>query len=244
LPSTTFYFDVGSPYAYLAAERADQVLPGPVQWQPVLLGGLFKLTGRGSWALGDYRRRQRGMAEIERRARGYGLPPIVWPDPWPGDYLAAMRVVTYAFAVGRGREVVARLFADGFARGRDLSIRAHILDAASRAGLERGEAEAATRDPAIKLALREATETAHALGVFGVPTVAVGDLASSAAPDGGALASSAAPDGGALASSAAPDGGGALASSAAPDGGALELFWGDDRLEDAAARLLSVGPAA
>jgi 2-hydroxychromene-2-carboxylate isomerase len=102
-----------------------------VRWQPVLLGGLFKLTGRGSWALGDYRRRQRGMAEIERRARGYGLPPIVWPDPWPGDYLAAMRVVTYAFAVGRGREVVARLFADGFARGRDLSIRAHRLEDAA-----------------------------------------------------------------------------------------------------------------
>jgi 2-hydroxychromene-2-carboxylate isomerase len=198
LPSTTFYFDVGSPYAYLAAERADRVLPGPVQWQPVLLGGLFKLTGRSSWALGDYRRRQRGMAEIERRARGYGLPAIVWPDPWPGDYLAVMRVVTYAFAVGRGREVVARLFADGFARGRDLSIRAHILDAASRAGLERGEAEAATHDPAIKRALREATEAAHARGLFGVPTVAVGD----------------------------------------------ELFWGDDRLEDAAASALSVGPAA
>jgi 2-hydroxychromene-2-carboxylate isomerase len=222
LRGTTFYFDVGSPYAYLAAERADRVLPGPVKWQPVLLGGLFKLTGRSSWALGDYRRRQRGMAEIERRARGYGLPPFVWPDPWPGDYLAAMRVVTYAFQVGLGREVTARAFADAFARGRDLSIRAHVLDAASRAGLERGEAEEAMSDPAIKLALREATEAAHDRGLFGVPTVAVGDWAASAAPDGGALGNS----------------------SAAPDGGAFELFWGDDRLEDAAAHAVAVGRAA
>jgi 2-hydroxychromene-2-carboxylate isomerase len=198
LPGSTFYFDVGSPYAYLAAERADRVLPGPVRWQPVLLGGLFKLTGRSSWALGDYRRRQRGMAEIERRARGYGLPPIVWPDPWPGDYLAAMRVVTYAFHVGLGREVTARAFTDAFERGRDLSIGAHVLDAASRAGLQRGEAEEAMADRTIKVALREATEAAHARGLFGVPTVAVGD----------------------------------------------ELFWGDDRLEDAAACALSVGPAA
>jgi 2-hydroxychromene-2-carboxylate isomerase len=174
-PGTTFYFDVGSPYAYLAAARVDRVLPGPVQWQPVLLGGLFKLTGRSSWALGDYRRRQRGMAEIERRARGYGLAPIVWPDPWPNDYLTAMRVVTYAFRVGLGRDVVARAFGDAFVRGRDLSIRAHLLDAASRAGLDRAEAEAATQDPRIKAALREATEAAHARGVFGVPTVAVGD---------------------------------------------------------------------
>lgn len=163
------------------------MLPGSVRWQPVLLGGLFKLTGRSSWALGDYRRRQRGMEEIERRARGYGLPPIVWPDPWPNDYLVAMRVVTYAFRVGRGREVAERVFRDAFVRGRDLSIKANVLDAASGAGLDRAETRDAMRDPEIKAALREATETAHACGVFGVPTVAVGEWNLSAAPDGGAL---------------------------------------------------------
>jgi 2-hydroxychromene-2-carboxylate isomerase len=194
----TFYFDVGSPYAYLAAERLDRVVPEPVRWQPVLLGGLFKLTGRSSWALGDYRRRQRGMAEIERRSRGYGMPPIMWPDPWPSDYLGAMRVVTYAFRDGQGREVVECAFRDAFARGLDLSVEANVLAAAAGAGLDRRLAHDAMRDPEIKAALREATETAYARGVFGVPTVAVGE----------------------------------------------ELFWGDDRLEDAAACVLSVGPAA
>jgi 2-hydroxychromene-2-carboxylate isomerase len=193
-----FYFDVGSPYAYLAAERVQSVLPEPARWQPVLLGGLFKLTGRSSWALGDYRRRQTGMAEIERRARGYGLPPILWPDPWPTDYLAAMRVVTWAFAAGSGHEVATRLFRDAFQRGRELSIEAHVLTAVASLGLDRGEARDAIRDPAIKATLREATESAHAVGVFGVPTVDV----------------------------------------------AGELFWGDDRLEDAAAYAVSVGRAA
>lgn len=194
----TFYFDVGSPYAYLAAERVHDVLPEPARWQPVLLGGLFKLTGRSSWALGDYRRRQTGMAEIERRARGYGLPPIVWPDPWPTDYLGAMRAVTWAFQVGRGHELATQLSRDAFQRGRELSIEAHVLAAAAAVGLDRGHARDAMRDPSIKSALREATESAHAVGVFGVPTVEV-------------------------------------------DG---DLFWGDDRLEDAAARAVSVGPAA
>jgi 2-hydroxychromene-2-carboxylate isomerase len=193
-----FYFDVGSPYAYLAAERVDAVLPEPARWQPVLLGGLFKLTGRSSWALGDYRRRQTGMAGIERRARGYGLAPILWPDPWPTDYLAAMRVVTWAFAAGHGREVATRLFRDAFQRGRELSIEAHVLSAVAAAGLDRAEAREAIRDPQVKATLREATESAHALGVFGVPTVEV----------------------------------------------AGELFWGDDRLEDAAAYAVSVGHAA
>ena len=198
MASATFYFDVGSPYAYLAAERVANVFPAPIRWQPVLLGGLFRLTGRSSWALDDYRRRQAGMAEIERRARGYGLPPILWPDPWPTDYLAAMRVVTWAFAVGRGHELVTRLFRDAFQRGRELSSEAQVLAGASAVGLDRGSARDAMRDPQVKLALREATESAHALGVFGVPTVAVGD----------------------------------------------ERFWGDDRLEDAAAYAVSVGGAA
>jgi 2-hydroxychromene-2-carboxylate isomerase len=91
MTEVTVYFDIGSPYAYLAAERIHTLLPEPVIWQPVLLGGLYKLTGRNSWALGDYRRRQGGMAEIERRARGYGLPPIRWPDPWPNRGDPAIR---------------------------------------------------------------------------------------------------------------------------------------------------------
>jgi 2-hydroxychromene-2-carboxylate isomerase len=187
----TFYFDVGSPYAYLASERLQTVLPDPITWQPVLLGGLFKLTGRSSWALGDYRRRQVGMADIERRARSYGLPPMRWPDPWPTNYLVAMRAVTYAFGIGRGRDTAVQALRNAFQRGADLSIPAHVFEAAAQAGLDRGEVERATQDPAVKQTLRQATDRAHELGVFGVPTVAVGE----------------------------------------------ELFWGDDRLEDAAAYL-------
>ncbi|HEY8765572.1 MAG TPA: 2-hydroxychromene-2-carboxylate isomerase [Solirubrobacteraceae bacterium] len=185
----TFYFDLGSPYAYLAAERLPTLVPEPVRWQPVLLGGLFKLTGRSSWALGDYRRRQTGMAEIERRARDYGLPPMRWPDPWPSDYLFAMRAASYAFSAGRGREFTQRAFRAAFCEGLDLSLRAHVLRASEEAGLEPRDVERATQDPEVKLGLREVTGAAHDRGVFGVPTMAV-------------------------------------------DG---ELFWGDDRLEDAAA---------
>ena len=194
-PEPTFYFDVGSPYAYLAAERLEQVLPGPVRWQPISLGAIFKATGRGSWALGDYQLRQAGMAEIERRAHLYDLPPIHWPDPWPTNYLMAMRAALHAFATGRGHEFTMQALRDAFQRGRDLSIPAHVLDAAERAGLDRAQVEVATQDPAVKLALREATDAAYQLGVIGVPTVAVG----------------------------------------------LELFWGDDRLEDAAACLRDGG---
>jgi 2-hydroxychromene-2-carboxylate isomerase len=192
MPHTTFYFDLGSPYAYLSAERLEAVLTEPGHWQPISLGGLFKSNRRSSWALGEHRRRQDGMAEVERRARQYGLPAINWPDPWPGNYLMAMRAATYAFTVGRGREFTLEAFRHAFQQGHDLSIPARVLDAGQHAGLDRATLEAATQEPAIKQALREATDAAHALGVIGVPTLSV-------------------------------------------DG---ELFWGDDRLEDAAARLV------
>jgi 2-hydroxychromene-2-carboxylate isomerase len=194
MPHVTFYFDLGSPFAYLASERLDAVLPQGARWQPVLLGGLFKLTGRSSWALGDYRRRQIGMADIEQRARRYGLPPIRWPDPWPTDYLFAMRTATFASLSGCGREFATEAFRAAFQLGVDLSIHAHVLDAASRVGLDRDEVGAAVSYPDVKQTLRRETDTAHELGVFGVPTIAIGE----------------------------------------------ELFWGDDRLEDAAAHARSV----
>lgn len=191
MPKPTFYFDLGSPFAYLAAERLHDVLGEQVQWQPVSLGALFKLTGRFSWSLGDPERRQAGTAEVERRARVYGLPPVRWPDPWPGNYLMAMRAATFAYQIGMGYEFTMRAFRNAFQEGSDLGLPAEVLRAAEDAGLDPRAVETATEDPDVKLTLRDATDTAHQLGVFGVPTIAI-------------------------------------------DG---ELFWGDDRLEDAAAHL-------
>ena len=69
-----------------------------------------------------------------------------------------------------------------------------MIASAQRAGLDPAAIRAAADDPEIKHALRAATDAAYDLGVFGVPTIAIG-----------------------------------------PD-----VFWGDDRLEDAAVRLEEV----
>jgi 2-hydroxychromene-2-carboxylate isomerase len=197
----TFYFDLGSPYAYLAAERiaGEEVLPGElvampeelVAWQPLSLGALFKLAGRSSWSLGDPERRREGIAEVERRAALYGLAPVRWPEPWPSNYLFAMRACTYAFQVGQGIEFSLRAFRAAFQQGHDLGVPERVLAVAGEVGLDPRAVADATQDPQVKLALREATQAAHETGVFGVPTLAVGD----------------------------------------------ELFWGEDRLEDAAGLL-------
>jgi 2-hydroxychromene-2-carboxylate isomerase len=60
-----------------------------------------------------------------------------------------------------------------FLEGRDLGEAETVLEAAERAGLGRRELREALVDPEVKQALRESTDEALALGVFGVPTVAI-----------------------------------------------------------------------
>jgi 2-hydroxychromene-2-carboxylate isomerase len=174
MPPITFYFDLGSPYAYLSAERL-QPLGESVLWRPILLGGLFAANGRGSWALAGDVSRAQGIAEVERRARIHGLPAPRWPDPWPSDYLFAMRAASFAFLAGAGRRFALCAFRAAFRDGRDLSRPEAVLDAGAEAGLGREEVQRACAEPDVKLALREATEAAHDRGVIGVPTFAVGD---------------------------------------------------------------------
>jgi len=167
-----FYFDLGSPYAYLAAERIGRLFPEPPLWQPILLGGLFKRLGTGSWALGDAR--ATNVAEIERRARAYGLPPVVWPKPFPGNTLFAMRAATHALEAGAVEAFALTAFREAFASGRDLSSPADVLRVAAGCGLAPGDLRAAVESPAVKDALHAATEHAGDLGVRGVPSLLVG----------------------------------------------------------------------
>jgi 2-hydroxychromene-2-carboxylate isomerase len=184
--TVVFYFDLGSPYSYLAAERVNSVLPEPPVWQPILLGGLFKLHDRRSWADGDGR--APGMREVERRAEVYGLPPVRWPEPWPGNMLLAMRAATFAAQIGKAVSFSLAAFRQAFAAGRDLSAADNVLIAAAACELHPRALMTAVGSNGVKDSLRAATEEAAERGVIGVPTVAVGD----------------------------------------------DLFWGDDRLEDAA----------
>jgi 2-hydroxychromene-2-carboxylate isomerase len=186
-----FYFDLGSPYAYLAAERVNGVFASAglevPEWQPILLGALFKRFGRDSWANGPGR--EEGMREVERRASAYGLPPIRWPEPWPGNTLVAMRAATFAKDIGRTVSFSLAAFRQAYAAGRDLTEPDNVLLAAAAAELHPRALTAAIGRDAVKGALRDATEAAGDLGVRGVPSLLVGG----------------------------------------------EVFWGDDRLEEALA---------
>ena len=182
----TFYYDLGSPYAWLAAERINALFPVVPVWQPILLGGLFKRFGRDSWANGPGR--EEGMREVERRASEYGLPQMRWPDPWPGNMLIAMRAAVFAKETGRAVAFSLAAFRQAFAAGRDLGDVDHVLVAAAACELHPNAILKGIESRTVKDALRSATDEAAERGVVGVPSVVVGD----------------------------------------------EVFWGDDRLEEAA----------
>jgi 2-hydroxychromene-2-carboxylate isomerase len=172
-----FYFDLGSPYAYLTAERvsalfAEAGLEQP-EWRPILLGGLFRQFGRDSWGNGPGRKD--GMAEVERRAAAYGLPPVVWPEPWPGNTLFAMRAATFAKQTGRTVSFALAAFRQAFAAGRDLTDPENVLVAAAACELHPNALTKAVETRAVKDGLREATEGAAELGVKGVPSLVVGE---------------------------------------------------------------------
>jgi len=188
-----FYFDLGSPYAWLAAERINALFDTPPAWQPILLGGVFKAVGRSSWAETDAR--DEGMREVERRAADYGLMEVRWPDPWPGNMLTAMRAATFAKNTGRTVAFALAAFRQAFAAGRDLGVPDNVLIAAAACELHPRAVIAGVESRGVKDELRRATDEAVERGVIGVPTVAVGEA----------------------------------------------LFWGDDRLEEAAAAARSFG---
>jgi 2-hydroxychromene-2-carboxylate isomerase len=168
-----FYFDLGSPYAYLAAERvAAGILEVEPAWEPMLLGAIFGYRGRGSWSQTDAR--DGNVAELERRAREYGLPPIAWPPGWPGDGLAAMRAATWARRCGAGVEFALAAYRRAFVNGDALTIET-LAETADDVGLSGAELREAIGDPEIKAALRAATDAAWSAGVSGVPTVRVAD---------------------------------------------------------------------
>ena len=190
-PRPVFFYDLGSPYAYLAAERVHAVFAEagrqPPEWQPILLGGLFKRFGRDSWARGEGR--ADGMREVERRASAYGLPPLDWPEPFPGNTLVAMRAATYAKEIGRAPSFSLAAFRQAFAAGRDLTEPDSVLLAAAAAEMHPRAVLSAIERDSIKRKLREATERAGDRGVRGVPAIVIGE----------------------------------------------RVFWGDDRLDEAAA---------
>jgi 2-hydroxychromene-2-carboxylate isomerase len=172
-----FYYDFNSPYAWLAAERVNGVLPIPPIWQPVSFGHILKASGREPWSFHEPSRSE-GIAEIERRAAERGLPAPRWIAGWPvGTYsLLPLRAAIFAQQTGRVVSFSLAAYRQFFAGGRTLADLDNVLIAAAASELHPRAVTKGIESSTVKEALRSATDEAIERGVVGVPTVAVGDL--------------------------------------------------------------------
>jgi 2-hydroxychromene-2-carboxylate isomerase len=167
------YFDLASPEAYIAAERAAEVLGVVPEWQPIQLPAL-----PGAGELDAFRcaeERDIFRAELERLALARGLQPLRWPPGWPGDTVLAMRVATYAKSIGRVVAFSLAAFRQAFAAGRDLSDPDSVVIAAAACEMHPAAVLKAAETRGVAEALARATAAAAEAGVRGVPAVRVGD---------------------------------------------------------------------
>ncbi|HKP67339.1 MAG TPA: 2-hydroxychromene-2-carboxylate isomerase [Casimicrobiaceae bacterium] len=171
-----FYFDFSSPYGYLAAERIEALAARhqrSVNWRPVLLGAIFKVTGTQPLTFvplkGEYTRR-----DLPRTARFHGIE-FRMPSKFPIATQAAARLVVWQRGIDAGRSapLAKALYRAYFLADRDISDADIAADVAAETGIERNAARAAIDDVAIKDALKRDVDGAIAAGVFGSPFVIV-----------------------------------------------------------------------
>ena len=171
-----FYYDFASPYGYMAATRISALAAKhgrAVEWKPILLGVVFKVTGGlplPSVPLkGDYSRR-----DMERSARLFGIP-FKLPSKFPIAGQSPSRVIYALQSEGAARqeELTLALYRAYMVDDRDISSPETAADVAASVGMDRQKVLEAIGDPAVKEKLKVETEAAIARGVFGSPYMLV-----------------------------------------------------------------------
>jgi len=172
-----FFFDVGSPTAYLAYTQLPALAAAcgaQVVWRPMLLGGVFKATGnaspvsvpaKGRWMNDD----------LQRWARRYGVA-LVFNPHFPINTLTLMRG-----AVGMQMREPAEflryldvVFAAMWREPRNLGDPEVLAQVLRDGGFEPAHLASLAADPEVKAQLIANTDEAVARGAFGAPTFFVG----------------------------------------------------------------------
>jgi 2-hydroxychromene-2-carboxylate isomerase len=158
-----FYYDLGNPFCYLAAEQVMSTLPVVPEWEPVLASSISANSPEA---------RVDGIAEL---ARGLGLQPVRWPVRWPPDTREAMLAATYAKRIGRAVAFSLAAFRQAFAGGRDLAEVDTILIAGAACEMHPTALLKGIRMRGVVAALEEATQRARRAGVTHLPAIQVED---------------------------------------------------------------------
>ena len=188
-----FWFEFASTYSYVAAQRieeAAQRMGVELEWKPFLLGPIFAAQlGAADSPFNVQPIRGRYMwRDLERLCQRYELP---WkrPSVFPRTSLLAARVACVAASEPFGPAFVRAVYRANFPEDRDIGASAVVGELLEAVGQPAEPWLLRAQSHEAKQALRDNTDRASALGIFGAPSFVVAD----------------------------------------------ELFWGQDRIDDALA---------
>ncbi|HSV57916.1 MAG TPA: 2-hydroxychromene-2-carboxylate isomerase [Variovorax sp.] len=176
--SVEFYFDVGSPAAYLAFTQLPHLCAdtgAALVWKPMLLGGVFQSTGnrspvevapKGAYITDD----------LKRYARRYGVAYVHNPY-FPINTLLLMRGATalQMYEPERLRAYLDAVYPAIWVEGRNMNDPATVGAVLQGGGFDAAAILAQTAQQEVKDRLKAVTQEAVARGVFGAPTMFVGD---------------------------------------------------------------------
>ncbi len=167
--SVEFFFDVGSPAAYLAWTQLP-ALGCSIHYRPMLLGGVFQATGNQSPmavpAKGSYMQR-----DLALHALRYGVPFQHNPH-FPINTLTLMRGATaiQMLQPERFAAYVDAVFRAIWVEAKDMNDPQVVASVLAAAGFDAAALLAQASDPQVKERLKQVTQDAVGRGVFGAPT--------------------------------------------------------------------------
>ncbi len=171
-----FYYDYGSPTTYLAWTQLPAICEkhgAELVYRPILLGGVFKATDnrtpvtvkpKGAWMFDD----------ITRHAAHYDVPFAMNPF-FIINTLAIMRGAIWAGQAGCLKEYNTAMFEAVWVKQRNMGDGEEILKVMSEYGLDGAAMAEAIQHSEIKAGLIDATDAAVKRGIFGAPTMFVGN---------------------------------------------------------------------
>ena len=176
-----FLFDFGSPNAFLAHRvipEIEQRTGARFAYVPILLGGLFKLTGNQSPVTafaGIKNKPEYQRLEMERFIARHGIAHFAFNPHFPINTLQLMRGAVAAQELGVFERYRDAVYDAMWTKGLDLGQPELVAATLTGAGLPVEPLLALSQTPEIKQRLLDNTQTAFESGAFGSPSFLVGD---------------------------------------------------------------------
>lgn len=175
--SLDFYFDFGSPTAYLAYKRLLQLREQyelTIEFKPVLLGGLFKATGNQSPVAIPAKGAYMNQHDLPRFAKRYQVP-LNFNPYFPINTLNLMRGALAAEQLGCLEPYMATVYQAMWVEEKNMGEIDTLTANLNEAGLDAAALISLSQSDSIKAKLIELTQAGAERGLFGAPTMFMGD---------------------------------------------------------------------